>query len=92
MWELSWARGGGFLKMTLRGGCSSKPWMQSEMIMHNTRDKIVPAELERVKSHHKHPTIIEHQATTTHQQPQYQQPHKITNTTHNKAQHTEGRL
>jgi len=78
--------------MTLGGGCSSKPWMQSEMIMHNTRDKIVLAELERVTSHHKHPAIIEQQAPTTHQQPQHQQPHKITNTTHNKAQHTEGRL
>jgi hypothetical protein len=59
--------------MTLEGGCSSKPWMQSEMITQNTRDKIVPAKLERVTSHHKHPTIIEQQATTTHQ---HQQPHK----------------
>ena len=46
------------------------------MIIQNTRDKIVPAELERVTSHHEHPTIIEQQATAAHQPPQHQQPHK----------------
>ena len=49
---------------------------KGEMIIQNTRDEIVPAELERITSHHKHPKIIEQQATATHQQPEHQQPHE----------------